>query len=63
MEQFEKQVKKALIDRDMTMTDLAEALGISISYVSDLIKSKRNNENQIARIKGFLNLSDDGDSV
>lgn len=62
VEQFEKQVKKALIDRDMTMTDLAEALGISISYVSDLIKSKRNNENQIARIKGFLNLPDNGDS-
>ena len=57
MSEFEKQVKKALIDRNMTMGDLAEALGISLSYVSDLIKEKRNNEEQIARIKDFLNLS------
>ncbi len=63
MSEFEKQVKKALIDRNMTMGDLAEALGISISYVSDLIKEKRNNEDQIKRIKDFLNLSDASDSA
>lgn len=63
MSEFEKQVKKALIDRNMTMADLAEALGISLSYVSDLIKEKRNNEEQIARIKDFLNLSDAGGSA
>lgn len=61
MLEFEKQVKKALIDRDMTMTDLAKALGITISYVSDLIKNKRKNQTQIARIKDFLNLSDAGE--
>lgn len=60
MSEFEKQVKKALIDRNMTMGDLGEALGISLSYVSDLIKGKRNNEVQIERIKNFLNLSDAG---
>ena len=63
MSEFEKQVKKALIDRNMTMGDLAEPLGISLSYVSDLIKEKRNNEEQIARIKDFLNLSDAGESA
>lgn len=63
MSEFEKQVKKALIDRNMTMGDLAEALRISLSYVSDLIKEKRNNEEQIARIKDFLNLSDAGGSA
>lgn len=63
MSEFEKQVKKALIDRNMTMGDLAEALGISLSYVSDLIKEKRNNEEQISRIKDFLNLSDAGGSA
>ena len=63
MSEFEKQLKKALIDRNMTMGDLAEALGISLSYVSDLIKEKRNNEEQIARIKDFLNLSDAGESA
>lgn len=58
MSEFEKQVKKALIDHDMTMQDLADALGITISYVSDLIKEKRQNPEQIQRIKDFLGLSD-----
>ena len=43
MSEFEKQVRHALIDRDMTMTDLANELGITISYVSDLLKGKRTN--------------------
>nr|DAH04288.1 MAG TPA: hypothetical protein [Caudoviricetes sp.] len=63
MSEFEKKVKKALIDRNMTLTDLAEALGISLSYVSDLIKEKRTNEDQLARIKNFLNLSDESDTA
>ena len=63
MSEFEKKVKKALIDRNMTITDLAEALGISLSYVSDLIKEKRTNKDQLARIKKFLNLSDESDTA
>ncbi len=63
MSEFEKAVKIALIERNMTMQDLADALGITISYVSDLIKEKRNNEKQIKRIKDFLNLSDEGGSA
>lgn len=63
MSEFEKQVKKALIDRNMTMTDLAEALGISLSYVSDLIKEKRTNKDQFVRIQEFLNLSDESDTA
>lgn len=57
MSEFEKAVKIALIQRNMTMQDLADALGITISYVSDLIKEKRNNTVQIQRIKDFLELS------
>ena len=60
MSDFEKAVKIALIERNMTMQDLADALGITISYVSDLIKEKRNNAQQIQRIKDFLELSDAG---
>jgi predicted transcriptional regulator len=63
MSEFEKEVKKALIDRNMTMGDLAEALGITISYVSDLIKEKRTNKEQLQRIKNFLNLSDAGEDA
>lgn len=58
MSEFEKQVKKSLIDHNMTMCDLADALGISLGYVSDLIKGKRSNAEQIRRIVEFLGLSD-----
>lgn len=58
MSEFEKQVRHALIDRDMTMTDLANELGITISYVSDLLKGKRTNQEQLQRIKEFLEITD-----
>lgn len=51
MSEFEKQVKIALIERNMTMGDLANELGISISYVSDLLKGKRTNQEQLKRIR------------
>lgn len=57
MPEFEKTVKKALIDRDMTMGTLADRLGISIAYVSDLIKGKRSNKGQIDRICSELNIN------
>lgn len=56
MSDFEKEVKHALIDKNMTMSDLASNLGISTSYVSDLLKNKRGNERQIQRIRDFLNI-------
>lgn len=57
MSEFEKQVRHALIDRDMTMTDLANELGITISYVSDLLKGKRTNQEQLQRIKEVFDLT------
>lgn len=57
MSEFEKQVRHALIDRDMTMTDLANELGITISYVSDLLKGKRTNQEQLQRIKEVFLIS------
>ena len=61
MSEFEKQVRHALIDRDMTMTDLANELGLSVSYVSDLLKKKRENQEQLQRIKDFLGITDTDD--
>lgn len=56
MSEFEKEVKKAFIDKDMTMGDLAEILGITLSYVSDLIKGKRTNKEQIQKIRDVLDI-------
>ena len=40
--QFGKKVEKALIDRDMDKKDLAEAIGISQPYLTDILKGTRN---------------------
>ncbi len=36
-----KCVKKTLIDRDMTLIDLAEKIGYSVTYLSSIINGKR----------------------
>lgn len=41
MSEFEKKVRKRLIDLDWTMTKLAEELGVSVSYVFDILKGAR----------------------
>lgn len=48
---FEKKVRHALIDLDMTAAQLATRLGISSPYLSDLLKGKRKNEEKIEEIK------------
>lgn len=58
MSEFEKQVRHALIDHNMTMTGLAEQLGISISYLYEIIKGTRTAENQKQRIRQVLGIPD-----
>lgn len=53
---FKKKVKIALIERDSTMRELAEELGISISYLSDLVNGKRHSIERLNDIKKYLNL-------
>lgn len=57
MDSFEKQVRKALIDLDMSISDLANQLEISNAYLYDILKSARKAENQKQRIREFLKLS------
>lgn len=59
MSTFEKQVRKALIDRDMTAADLAQALGVTPSYISDILKGSRKADAQRARIMDYLELKGD----
>lgn len=66
MSEFEKQVRHALIDKGMTMTELAGELGISISYLYELVKGTRKAEDQKARIRNLLGIPDidcDGEQV
>ena len=59
MSEFEKAVRKALIDRDMKLTDLADALGISVSYVYDILNDNRKAEHQKKKIIEILELEGD----
>lgn len=56
MSEFEKQVRKALIDHGMTLSDLANELGITVSYVYDILKGNRAPEAQIQKIRDILSL-------
>lgn len=54
--QFGKKARKAMIDRDMTMTSLAKELKISNSYLTDIFKGTRKGAKQKVRIAQILEL-------
>ena len=41
MNEYEKTVRKRLIDKDMTLSKLAKELGISTAYIYDILKNSR----------------------
>ena len=53
---FEIEVKSALIKENRTMSNLAEEIGISISYLSDIIRGNRKANHYKEKIIGILNL-------
>lgn len=53
---FGKEVAKKLIDLDMNNSDLAEKIGVSPMYISDILQGKRiatERKKQIAEILGL----------
>ncbi len=61
MNEFEKAVRKALIDKDMKLTDLADAIGISLTYLYDILNGNRKAEHQKKKIIEILELQEDFD--
>ncbi len=61
MTEFEKAVRHALIDRNMSLTDLAQNLGISVSYLFEIIKGTRKAEAQKEKIRSFLGIGGEDD--
>lgn len=53
---LKKEILKALIDRDWTPTDLAEAMGISRMYLNDLTNFRRKSDKRINQIKEILEI-------
>lgn len=56
MSEFEKQVRVALIHHEKTLTGLAEELGISVSYLYEIIRGTRKAEEKKKQIKILLGL-------
>ena len=59
MNEFEKAVRKALIDKDMKLTDLANHIGISLTYLYDILNNNRKAEHQKKKIIEILELQED----
>ena len=56
MSDFEKQVRIALIQQGKTLTNLASELGISVSYLYEIIRGTRKAEEQKQKIRTLLGL-------
>lgn len=59
MSDFKKQVRIELIHKGMTMKDLADEMGISVSYLSELLNGTRTNRAQLDKIKYLLDIDED----
>lgn len=51
---FKKKVQIALIKKDWTMQDLADRMGVTAPYISDLLNGHRKSEKRIVQIKELL---------
>ena len=56
MSDFEKQVRISLIQQGKSLSSLASELGISVSYLYEIIGGTRKAEEQRKRIKNLLGL-------
>lgn len=56
MTTFEKEVRKALIDKEMTVSQLSAELGITACYLTDIFKGNRPGTKQKVKIVEFLSL-------
>ena len=56
MSQFEKDIRKALIDQNLTIGGLAGKLGISQAYLYDILKGNRPGSQQKEKIIQILGL-------
>jgi len=52
-----KQIKKRLIDKDMTARQLADALGITPQYMNKILHGERSGEKYIKEIKRILDIA------
>lgn len=52
-----KQIKKRLIDKDMTTRQLADALGITPQYMNKILHGERSGKKYMKEIKRILDIA------
>lgn len=55
--ELKKEIRKALIDKEWSATDLANVMGISRVYMNDLINGRRISVARMEQIKKILGLN------
>lgn len=55
-----KNAKKALIDRDMSVSELADAINKSRSHTSVVLNGSKYSQEMVSLISDELNISDEG---
>nr|DAU81012.1 MAG TPA: helix-turn-helix domain protein [Caudoviricetes sp.] len=55
--ELKKEILKALIDKEWTATDLADLMGISRTYMNDLINGRRISHKRMEQIKKILGIT------
>ncbi len=58
MTAFEVDVKKRLIDKGMTHTELAERLGIKKQYLTLVLSGERKNSRYVEKIREILEIEE-----
>ena len=56
MSDWEKAIRHELLDRDMNLSDLADALGINLTYLYDILKDNRKATEMRQKINDFLGI-------
>lgn len=56
--EFGLQVRGELLKRNMTLKQLADMLGISSAYLSDILRGRRDAEEQKKRIAAILEIKE-----
>ncbi len=57
---FGLEARSAMLKKGITMTALAKELGVSATYVSEILKGTRNGKNQKTKIAQLLDMAADG---
>ena len=56
MSAWERAIRHELLDRNMNMSDLANALGVSVTYLYDVINDNRKATDLRQKINDFLGI-------